>query len=192
MPPAKTATEPRYDADKFRELILYVSARLAGDPSNGSVKSNKVMFFSDFFHYQGTGEPITGVQYVHHRLGPAPKGLTEIQQALIESDQAEQVITYSGPQAQKMLFPKREPDLSKFSAAEISTVEKVLDALKNRTGVEVSELSHALLAWQLTEEREPIPYSWALMYDGPVPDETFDFAETLAKEIRERKSAGAS
>ncbi len=181
-----------YDEGKFRELFLYVCARLGGDPSNGSVKANKVLFFSDFFHYADTGKPITGVEYVHHRLGPAPKGVLQIQQALIDSGEADQVILMNGSRAQKMLFPKRKVDLDRFTADEISTVELVLDTLKDSTADEASEFSHAYLAWQLTTERETIPYHFVFMYEGPVPEETFGFADELIEEIRRDQSVGAS
>jgi hypothetical protein len=185
-------TAPTYHEEKLRELLLYVAARLAGDPSNGSVKSNKAMFFSDFFHYAETGSPITGAEYVHRRLGPAPRGVTRIQQDLIEADEAAMVLVLNGPRAQKMLFPKRKPDLSKFEADEIAAVDQVIETLKSTTAMEASELSHGLLAWKLTGEGEAIPYHWVFMYDGPVPDETYKFAWDLAQDLRERHGVGAS
>ena len=191
MQSAAAVAAPKYDEGKFRELFLYVHARLAGDPSNGSLKSNKVLFFSDFIHYAAFGRPITGVPYIHRQFGPAPSGAKRVQKDLIESDDADLVVIGSGPAYQKMLFPKRKPDLSEFTPEEISTVNMVLEALKDHTGHEASDFSHAWLAWKLTRMGEEIPYSWGLMYDGPVPDETFTFAEGLVQEIREQAGAAA-
>lgn len=179
-----TPTAPEYSEAKFRELFLFVAARLAGDSSNGSVKLNKALFFSDFYHYANTGEAITGAEYVHRELGPAPRGVTHIQQKLIENNEAAQVILRNGPRAQKMLFPSRDADLSAFSAAEIATVTDVLEALKDSTAEDASNLSHALLAWKLTDEGQTIPYHWVFMFDGPVPVDTEVVAKELEAEIR--------
>lgn len=188
-----TLEAPEYSEDKFRELFLFVAARLAGDSSNGSVKLNKALFFSDFYHYANTGQAITGAEYVHRELGPAPRGVTRIQQELIDKNEAAQVILRNGPRAQKMLFPSRDADLSTFSAAEIATVTDVLEALKDSTAEDASEISHALLAWKLTDEGQTIPYHWVFMFDGPVPVDTEIVAKELEAEIRgKHEHAGAA
>ena len=186
---ADTQHKPEYDEGKFRKLFLYVHARLAGDPSNGSIKSNKVLFFSDFIHYATYGAPISGVDYVHHKFGPTPKGAKRIQEELIESGEANLSVIGWGGSYQKMLFPVNKPDLSPFKPDEIDTVNMVLEALSDKTAMQASDVSHAWLAWQLTREGEDIPYSWALMYDGPVPEETYDYAEQLEKQLRESLAA---
>src|SRR4051794_25639715 len=52
--------EPEFNKAKFKEMVLYVASRLAGDPSNGSIKLNKVMAISEFLHYKRFGTPIAG------------------------------------------------------------------------------------------------------------------------------------
>jgi hypothetical protein len=182
---------PDFNKEKFRELLLHVASRMLGDPSYGSVKLNKVLFFSDYLHYAIFGTPITGAEYVRYPLGPAPRGITTIQQELIDAGDADLAVLQRGTRAQKILFPKREADLSQFSGQEIATVHKVLDVLAERTAVQVSDLSHALSAWQVAREREVIPYSAIFLYDGPVTEEDILSANTVAEDLRaELENAG--
>lgn len=159
---------PELNVDKMRELVLYVARRLAGQPANGSIKRNKVLAFADFNHYARYGESITGAEYVKHAFGPAPRGIRELEHRMEENGDAVTVVL-GGAQAQKLLFPRREPDVSLFSGAEIKSVEEALDLLDDMTGMESSDLAHAeMLGWKYGAERCPIPYETVFLYDGPV------------------------
>jgi hypothetical protein len=173
-----------YDEDKFIELILYVASRLAGDSSYGSVKLNKALFFSDFLHYASYGSAISGVEYVKHPLGPAPRGISVLQERLIERGDADLAILRGSGRAQKLLFAKREPKLELFKGTEIATVDDVLAAFKGHSMPEVSEASHALLAWKVAPERATIPYEAIFLYDGPITEEDVTHAQTVAKKLR--------
>jgi hypothetical protein len=193
MPTTTTVNQSKieYDETKFAELILYVASRMAGDPSYGSVKFNKVLFFSDFLHYAVYGTPISGVEYVRHPLGPAPRGIKTLQERLISSGDADLAILRKGGRAQKILFPKRDIDIDMFRSSEIAVVNEVIDALKDNTMDEVSNLSHRYLAWKSAHERATIPYDAIFLYDGPYTDSDILHAESVAKTLRtELKSAG--
>lgn len=69
---------------RFRELILYISQKCADDSTFGSVKLNKILFFSDFLTYAEFGEPITGFVYQKLANGPAPNRLLPIRNDMIE------------------------------------------------------------------------------------------------------------
>src|SRR5271157_2942127 len=72
---------------KLAELILYISQRCALDPKFGATKLNKILYFSDFIAYADLGYGITGVEYSHRELGPAPTRLRPIRDHLIKSGQ---------------------------------------------------------------------------------------------------------
>lgn len=179
-----TPQAPEFNKSKFTELLLYLATRLAGDPAYGSIKLNKALFFSDFFYYADHGTSITGAEYVKHPLGPAPRGIVGIQQELIEKGDAALATTVRNGRQQKMLFALREPDLSQFSGKEIARVEGIIDALTDRTGMELSDISHAMLGWQVAGERETIPYCSVFLYDGPVTEEDVKAAQTVAEQLR--------
>lgn len=61
--PTIQSVSPLEGTDKLRELVLYVCTASEGDESFGSVKLNKLLFYSDFLSYLQHGIPITGQEY---------------------------------------------------------------------------------------------------------------------------------
>jgi len=189
MTTSYTVAPPVYDEAKFTELLLYVASRLAGDKSNGSVKLNKVLFFSDFLFYSQTGKSITGAQYTKQPLGPAPRGIVQLQERLISTGQANMAVVTHGARAQKMLFATREPDLSRFTADEISLVERIIGVFSDSSAQMISDVSHEFPAWKVAREKEVIPYEAIHIYDGPITEDDVTHAETIAEELQEELSA---
>lgn len=149
--------------DKLRELVLYVCNASESDSAFGSIKLNKLLFYSDFLHYLQYGVSITGLEYQKLERGPAPRLMKPLMDDMKESNQfaiAER--NYFGC-AQKKPVALREADIAKFSAQEIATVSHVLRIFQKHNGMEISELSHNFPGWQLAEEGETIPYSAALL-----------------------------
>lgn len=180
------AEAPNYEKGKFTELLLYVASRMLGDPSYGSVKLNKVLFFSDVIHYAQFGTSITGAEYVRQRLGPAPRGITDVQAELQMKGDADLAVLQRGTRVQKILFPKRAPTLDVFKGSEIATVEAVIEAFRDHTAEEVSDLSHTLDGWKFAREHEVIPYWTIFLYNGLMTDEDVTRGLTLANELREQ------
>jgi hypothetical protein len=169
---------------KLKELVLYISARMAGDKSSGSIKRNKALAFADFSHYAKHGKSITGATYLKQQFGPAPRGVKRLEQELCDNDEAAQVIVQDGTRVQKMLFPKREADLDGFTGAEIASVADALDLLERMTGMEASDLSHEeMLGWKYAREREEIPYETVFLYDGPVTSSDREAAKRLVERL---------
>jgi len=189
--PARQAVAPTitYDESKFTELLLYVAKLMLDDPSNGSVKLNKVLFYSDFFHYAFYGSPITGATYVKHPRGPAPRGIADLQHR--HSDDMELAVFRHGAHPNNILFPKREADLTIFKGTEIAMVNSVFNALKGRSADDVSNMSHALQGWKAAREREEIPYYTIFLYDGPVTEADIEDGQRIAQTLKsELESAG--
>jgi hypothetical protein len=182
----------KFNKEKFKEMVLYVASRLAGDPSNGSIKLNKALALSEFLHYKRFGTPIAGAVYVREPYGPAPRGMLDIQRELTDAGDAALVVV-GFPQTQKMLFPEREPDLSEFSANEIATIASIVDLLADKTAMQSSDLAHEmLLGWQIAPDKEIIPYSTVFLYDGPLPEPVGLRAKQLAEELGDRVTAAAA
>lgn len=159
-----------YDADKFKELIVYVADRSQDDPRFGKTKLNKILFFSDFTAYGTQGKSITGADYQHLPQGPCPHQLMPALSAL-KSEGAAIVrgeSTYGG--TQQRVIALRDPRLDNFTSQEIAVVGRVLDRLRPLTNTEVSELSHETVAWQVTAENDEIPYGAAL-FSSDLPSE---------------------
>ena len=62
---------------------------------------------------------------------------------------------------QHRTIPLRKPDVSVFSARELSLVDKVIATHRGKTALEMSDESHGFIGWKLADERETIPYAVA-------------------------------
>lgn len=172
-----------YNAEKFKELILYVADQSFADPSFGATKLNKLLFFSDFLAYQDLGEPVTGATYQRLPHGPAPRELLPALRELEAEGRAQRIERAHFNRQQKRVMPLDEPDLSHFSAEEISLVDSVLSALRNANAMEASNLSHRLsVGWQIAGDRQEIPYESVFLSSDPPSPGDIDRGLELAKE----------
>lgn len=146
------------DDKKLKELILYVAKKSEADPAFGSVKLNKILFYSDFLAYAYTGESISGQPYQKLERGPGPRHFLPIRGQLEkEGACAIQEIARCGL-PQKRLIALRDPDLSIFNGEEIAIVDDILDQFADKSGTECSRISHSFIGWEVARLGEDIPY----------------------------------
>jgi len=170
------------DEAKFKELVLYIVTRGADDPAMGATKLNKVLYYSDFLAYAEFGRPITGATYQRLQNGPAPRQLLPIRDQLVETGDAVLVSVPAPKGPQDRLYARRSPDLSLFTATEISLVDAVMERLRYYDASHVSALSHREIGWRLTAPGETIPYSTVFISSDELPDEAFTWAQAVARE----------
>jgi uncharacterized phage-associated protein len=148
---------------KFRELLLFIAKRSERDPHFGTIKLNKLLFYSDFMAYLKLGKPITGQEYFALAQGPAPRYLVRVRDQMVKSKDIaiSRTKTFSG--IQDRILALREPDPRKFEPEEIDLVTQLLEMCSDRSGNELSELSHRFAGWRLAADKETIPYEVALV-----------------------------
>ena len=167
---------------KFKELLLYVCQKCANDPTFGATKLNKILFYVDFLAYANLGEPITAFEYQNLKWGPAPKRLIPVQNAMIANHElALQPVHLLGGKVQKRTVNLREPDLGVFSPQEIALIDEVIQALESARADTVSELSHSMVGWKVTEEGENIPYETIFLSDEPLSEAEKQRGMSLAR-----------
>ena len=166
---------------KLKELILYISQRSAIDPKFGMTKLNKLLFYSDFVHFRKFGVAISGEEYFKLENGPAPRRMLPVVEDLkrnrelgIEERQ------YFG-NIQRRPVALRNPNLDLFSAQEISTVDDIIERLRDASAKTVSELSHSWIGWELAEMKETIPYGVARVLCRPLTESEIQHGLTLAR-----------
>lgn len=171
---------PPYDEAKFREFVLYVASRSESDPDFGSTKLNKILFFAEFLAYGKLQRPITGAVFQKLNFGPAARRLLPVQEQL-ECDQAAAIQHRDRyGHRQERLVALREPDLSRFTGAEIAIIDDVLRELLEENAVSVSDLSHRFLGWQLARYGEEIPYETVFLSGRELTQAEKDYALELA------------
>lgn len=136
------------DVKKVANLLLYLISSCNPD-YNDKLKLNKLLFYSDYFHYQQTGKSITGLAYRAIPYGPVPVNYDYLfayltnDQKLIEPAFAEslnsKVIEY---------FSVKKPfDLTVFDQLELQTIDRIIEKFRNTNSWELVELSHKEKAW---------------------------------------------
>ena len=165
--------------EKMRELVLHVCTASEGDEAFGSIKLNKLLFYSDFLCYLQHGVPMTGQEYQKLKNGPAPRLMLPLLNDMQASAQLALAERRYFGRTQKKPVALREADLSAFSAQEIALVDHVLRAFQSHNGAEISELSHGFPGWQLAEEGETIPYPSALLRRGELTSLEHRWAQEL-------------
>jgi len=165
--------------DKLAELIVYIARTSEGDERFGATKLNKLLFYADFLAYLRLGQAITGVDYQRLKNGPAPRIMPIVMNELLSTESvAVHKVAYHGYQQNKALA-LRDPDLSLFTAEEISLVCQLIESNWGRNAAHMSALSHNFIGWQLAKDGEPIPYSIALVSERePTPDE-IEYGQSL-------------
>jgi hypothetical protein len=160
-------------AQKFRELIIYISKRSESDPWFGAVKLNKILYHSDFLAFERFGVPLTGVRYWRLRQGPAPKKLKHVERELIEEEaiRVDDVEMDFGRQTyhQKRTVALRDPEMRFFTADEMALVDEVIRDLWDQNATEVSNASHDV-RWRVLQHKDPVPYEFAYLADYPVTE----------------------
>ncbi len=146
-----------FEPEKFKALVHYVCFK-CDRMDLGATKLNKTLWFSDVWFYLNHGRPITGETYVKQKFGPVSSRIEMVidelrRNGLIEVRDA----AYFGYPKKEYIALKR-PDLSLFSAEEISVVDMMIDGVcRKNTARSISEISHNQ-AWKLAEMGEEIPY----------------------------------
>jgi hypothetical protein len=167
------------DERKLGELILYVAKRLLEDPRGGAIKMNKILFAAEYAAVRTYGSPITGVPYQKLKLGPAPRRLLPVRDALIADGSAElRNDWYMGKRLDRVV-PLRDPDMDAFRDEEIKIVDQAIESLWDKNGMEASDESHREMGWRMTELGETIPYEAAFLAPS------FEVTESMAKHAQE-------
>ncbi|MDQ3979122.1 MAG: Panacea domain-containing protein [Actinomycetota bacterium] len=167
------------DEKKLSELLLYIAKKLLDDPKGGAIKINKILFAAEYAAVRTYGSPITGVPYQKLRLGPAPRRLVPVREALIAEGSAESRRDWYMGKRLDRLVPLREPDLGAFSDDELAIVDEAISSLWDKTGMEASDESHREMGWRMTEVGETIPYEAAFLAPA------FEVTDSIAQHARD-------
>ena len=170
---------------RFRELIVYISARCADDPHFGSTKLNKILFYSDFRAFERLGEPLTGLAYFALNEGPAPYLMRPIRGDLEREGAIEIQEQVVGNYSQIRTVALRDADVDLFTKGELALVDEVIEELRNKSARQVSEESHGV-AWRTRMIEGLIPYEAVFYSDENATPQ--DIAE--ARELNEQHGWG--
>ena len=169
--------------ERFKELLLYVSAKCAPLPTFGATKLNKVLFYADFLAYAFIGSSITGFEYQKLENGPAPRGIMGIREQMEKAgDVVVKVVLISDGRKQHRVVAKRPANMQLFTKEELEIVDGVITALQDANAERVSELSHIEVGWKVARLHETIPYGTIFLSDKPLTEEETKRIQSFAEE----------
>ncbi len=154
-------TTPQLNQHKLDGLVLYISERNFGDEHYGKTKLHKQLWMSDFRHFELTGESITGAQYIHKQFGPFCRPLDASLRRLEDTGGLAIRLRERFAYVQQRPVAHRRPDLSRFTAEEIATVEDILWETRDMSALQLTQRSHLHPGWLLTDEGDEIDYEYA-------------------------------
>jgi len=132
MTPTKTVSS------RTLEFAVCVNHRLRNSPNYGFAFLANSLFFIDYFNYLKNGQPISDLSYVKEVQGIAPR-----------PDQFAQI--------QEAITFRRDANLDVFGNEEIELMDEVLNNIEGK-GDEIFNYAKSLLAWELSDYHEEIPF----------------------------------
>jgi Protein of unknown function (DUF4065) len=165
---------------RFKDAVLYIAEQLADDPTFGSTKLNKILYFSDTAAYRKLGRPITGALYQRNRYGPTA---VEYQPMVgeLESDRYVDVRhTRVVDHDQEVVTPtgRIRPNMRQFSDAERAILDATITEFRGYTNTKSSDRSHERSAgWLAFNQGETIPYRTSIISPEPVSDDVVAYME---------------
>lgn len=144
--------------DKFKQVLLYVLAKVGGKPNVGETVLHKLLYFIDFDYYEKFEENLMGATYIKNHHGPTSVELGTILKDMQRNGEIEAVKSKYFNHLQKKYLPIKRADLSILSAREIEHIDDVLARLSDKNAKEIENYSHEDIPWKAAKEGQPLSY----------------------------------
>ena len=148
-----------FDLEKMINMIIYIAERNKGI---FTTKLNKLLWYSDFLHFNKYSKSMSGSDYVHLQLGPVPNNYRWIITAAIDEGllKSEEVAFPSGHVGEQ--YKAAAPtDPSFFNVGEKEIRDFVIEYFKDYNCEDIKQYSHKERAYQETEDQQKISYKYA-------------------------------
>lgn len=122
----KKSTKKQDKHHIMKQVILYLSNKLADKPNYGETLLNKLLYFVDFDYFEWTGELVTGETYLKQPYGPVPAQITSILDEMEKDGEIARTSSSYHWYPQKKIKAIADPDMSVFEEVDIE-MQKELD-----------------------------------------------------------------
>lgn len=145
------------DLKKAAQMVLYFGQQM---PQLWKTKLNKLLFYTDFLHFNRFGISISGMEYRAIQHGPVPAQYDKLLLHLAEAQCIETEETESGNGIfGEVVKPLKSFDPAGFSATEIQMLEQVSTRFQHLSARQLVDLSHKEKGWKACiEKKELIGY----------------------------------
>ncbi len=165
---------PTLQVEKFKNVLLYILERCAGKPNVGETVLYKLLYFSDFNHYELYEEHLTGATYRKLPHGPVPQNLDDVLFQMMDQGQLQRVKTDFHGYMQTRYLPLAKPDLTTLRASEKDIIDKVIEQMSDWSAKSISDYSHKDMPWLASKEGDKIDYELVFYREAPFSVRTYD------------------
>jgi hypothetical protein len=157
MPKRPVSYRARFNRVKFKALVHYICWRCEDPRLLGTVKLNKVLWYAERTWYLRTGQPIAGATYLKQQHGVVAKTLAPL---VVELEKEGVLSTRARSHGSSLMqyFARFEPDLSVFTATEISVVDSLIETICFRDAPSLVDVAADDQIWKLAQIGETLPY----------------------------------
>ena len=142
--------------EKMKQVIHYIIQKCQEKTNFGITVLYKLIYFSDFNHYELYETSITNEIYIKRKLGPVPSNFDGLYDELTRENKVscekELVIDYK----RNKYISLKEPDISLLNNKEIEVIDSVIEKLSHMTGKEISDYSHDDKPWRVAKFQDPL------------------------------------
>lgn len=160
--------------EKFKTVLLYILEQCAGRPNVGDTVLRKLVYFSDFDHFELYETHLTGASYKRMPYGPVPIGIEQVLEDMISQGSLQRIKTTYYDHPQQRYIPLTKPDMTKMSAAERSVIDNVIGRFADWSAKALSEHSHNDIPWKATGDNQVIDYELVFYRDAPFTVRNYD------------------
>jgi uncharacterized phage-associated protein len=152
--------------EKMSNMILFFAEKL--NPTETMM--NKLLFYSDFFHYKKTAYSISGANYMAHNYGPVPVRFGGIFDYASNKDFVfMKMEDYGNGYWGKCFYKSTHKDFNSelFSSEELESLNSITDTFKGCNATQIMEKSHEEKAWIDNEKNKGLidyNYSFDLLH----------------------------
>lgn len=157
---------PEKNIDKFKQVFLYILAKVGAKPNVGQTVLYKLLYFIDFDYYEMYETQLMGLSYIKNTFGPTPVDFAKIVKEMQKDNQIEEIRTEFYNHEMLKYLPLQKPDLTKLSAQELDFIDSVLEKHSDKTATELSAFSHKDIPWIGAKDKEVLEYE-AVFYRTP-------------------------
>lgn len=158
---------PTLQIPKFKNILLYILESCAGKPNVGETVLYKLLYFSDFNHYELYEEHLTGATYRKLPYGPVPQKLDSIFQQMIHEKLIHRIKTTYHGYPQTRYLPLEKAKLTELKASEKEIIDRVIDQMSDWSAAAISDYSHKDMPWLASREGDVIDYELAFYRETP-------------------------
>lgn len=162
-----------FDMDKFKMTLHYIINKCGFRNTVGRTVLHKLLYFSDFNHYQKYGQSITNETYTKKERGPVPIHFEEAIAELIEENKVRPgKRRLPCGKVMNRYFSLKEPEID-LREEELAVINKVIKDISHLNGKQIGEYSLTDAPVKQSEDNEIIEYKLAYSRDSNKKSKVF-------------------